>query len=75
MLFNFADLTPTISYKRLLSYGRATSNLAAPNASAWNFTQSACKKQINPIDGNTNARKLDLIEPLDALSSAFANEA
>ena len=75
MLFNFADLTPKISYKRLLSYGRATSNLAAPNVSVWNFTQLACKKQINSINGNTNARKLDLIEPHDALSSAFANEA
>ena len=75
MLFNFADLMPSISYKRLLRYGRATSNLAAPNASAWNFTQSTCEKQINPIVGNTNTRKLDLIEPHDALSSAFANEA
>ncbi len=75
MLFNSADLMPTISYTRGLRYGRETSNSAATNASVWNVTQFACKNQINAIVGNTNARKLDLIEPHDALSSAFANEA
>ncbi len=75
MLFNFADLMPTISYKCLLRYGRVTSNLATPNASRWNFTQFAGAKQINPVNGNTNVRKLDLIEPHETLSSACQSEA
>ena len=75
MLFNFADLMPTISYTRGLRYGRETSNSAATNASVWNVTQFACKNQINAIDGNTTMRNLDIIELHETLSSAFANEA